>query len=79
MTSASSSVSVFLMARHRSDCAPTLDDVREFASETSCCWAWLRAALRVRMRLPAPAMTSTTATRPTMASMRRPRMAQPNR
>jgi hypothetical protein len=33
----------------------------------------------VRIRLPAPAMTSTTATRPTMTSMRRRRIAQPNR
>ena len=55
------------------------NEVRELTSETNCCCAWLRAALRVRIRLPAPAMTSTRATRPTMASIRRRRIGQPNR
>ena len=80
MTSASSSLRVVRTTRSTaSDCEPIFDEVSEFTSETSCCSAWLRAALRVRIRLPAPAMTSTTATRPTMASMRRRRIGQPNR
>ena len=62
-----------------SDCDPSFDEVIEFTSETSCDSAWLRAALRVRMRLPAPAITRTTATRPTMASIKRRRIGQPNR
>ena len=80
MTSASSSLRVRRKTfRTVSDCDPILDDVSESASVTSCCWAWWRAALRVRIRLPAPAMTRTTATSPTMASVKRRRMGQPNR
>ena len=80
MISAFSSLSVARTTRSTSsERVPLPADVRELASETSCCCAWLRAALRVRTRLPAPTMTSTTATKPTMASIRRRRIAQPNR
>ena len=59
--------------------SPLLDDVSASTSETSSDLAWLRASFRVRMRLPAPAMTSVTATRPTMARSKRRRTVHPNR
>ena len=68
-----------MMCSTLSDSFPVLTDLRESASETSCALASFRASIRVSTRLPTPAMSRTTATRPTMASIRRRRIDQPNR
>ena len=68
-----------MMCSTLTDSVPFLTFLSESASETSCALASLRASMRDSTRLPTPAIRRTTATRPTMASIRRRRIDQPNR